>query len=106
MLRHEHISAGATSIRLISDRHSAELFDAVAQETRQARRVHFLGFSFDDVNMSNLGIDWRIERHGKLFGTSLNLGSVLEQRLAEDTDKKLTLHSATIDEYLKNHQAL
>ena len=94
------------SIRVVSDRDEAKLFELVRDKILIAERVHFLGFGFDQTNFDRLNIPWDTEPKQKYYGTSSGLGQIAQAHFEHTlTKKKLALHAVEIHEYFHNNSA-
>ena len=68
----------------------------VAQEAiKQAKRVIFLGFGYDDTNLDRLGVDTK--EPDKYFGTAYRLGKGRIQELLSLSGKRLSLGDQNLE---------
>jgi hypothetical protein len=98
-VRPGEILAASQDIRVpsqLTNDHGGDM--AYAKEAiKQAKRVIFLGFGYDDTNLHRLGVDnWE---PGKYFGTAYGLGEARIQRLLNVSQKRLSLALSTLRIY-------
>jgi hypothetical protein len=68
------LKRAAESIRVVGDSQSVPIFETAMNRLSRARRILFLGFSFDSDSMFRLGFPERVAG-SKVFGTCYGLGT-------------------------------
>lgn len=74
-ITHEYLPKLRQNIRTIFDQNpnSNSLLNSISEEIEEAKRIFFLGFGFDSINLKNIGIPNYINPEQKIYGTALGL---------------------------------